>query len=183
MTAFPNEPAMTTLHTDTDNPTKAGITNIATLVASGCGTGLSPIAPGTVGSVFAVACLAGTLEVSLSWHWWSWLFAVLLAVWSAGRAGESWGVIDHPAIVIDEVVGVWLALLIPMTVLTFTLPSGLLLLGTLALFRVFDIVKPWPVDVLERRIPGGWGVVLDDLAAGLMAGGCMTLLLMAVTTP
>jgi phosphatidylglycerophosphatase A len=70
-----------------------------------------------------------------------------------------------------------------MTVLTFTLPSGLLLLGTLALFRVFDIVKPWPVDVLERRIPGGWGVVLDDLAAGLMAGGCMTLLLMAVTTP
>ena len=127
--------------------------------------------------------LAGTLGVSLSWHWWSWLLAVLLAVWSASRAGESWGVIDHPAIVIDEVVGVWLALLIPMTVLTFPLPSGLLLLGSLALFRVFDIVKPWPVEVLERRVPGGWGVVLDDLAAGLMAGGCMTLLLMAVTTP
>jgi len=70
-----------------------------------------------------------------------------------------------------------------MTVLTFPLPSGLLLLGSLALFRVFDIVKPWPVEVLERRVPGAWGVVLDDLAAGLMAGGCMTLLLMAVTTP
>ena len=182
MTVFPNEPGMTILHIDADNPTKARITNIATFVASGCGTGLSRIAPGTVGSVCAVACLAGTLGASLSWHWWSWLFAVLLAVWSAGRAGESWGVIDHPAIVIDEVVGVWLALLIPMTVLTFALPSGLLLLGSLALFRVFDIVKPWPVDMLERRLPGGWGVVLDDLAAGLMAGGCMTLVLMGMMT-
>ena len=173
---------MTTLHTDTDNPTQARITNIATVVASGCGPGLSPIVPGTVGSVFAVACLAGTLGAPLHWHWWSWLFAVLLAVWSAGRAGESWGVIDHPAIVIDEVVGVWLALLIPMTVLTFTLPSGILLLGSFALFRVFDIVKPWPVDILERHVPGAWGVVLDDLAAGLMAGGCMTLVLVGTTT-
>ena len=52
--------------------------------------------------------------------------------------------------------------------------------GSLLLFRLFDIVKPWPVSALERGVPGAWGVVLDDVAARAMAGGCMTLALMAI---
>ena len=171
---------MTISAADHDDPTKATITDVATLIASGAGAGLSPAAPGTAGSIVATALLAFLLDMSVIWHWWGWLGLTALAVWSSKRAGVAWGVIDHPAIVIDEFVGLWLAALIPMTVLTFDLPGMPLLIGSLLLFRLFDIVKPWPVSAMERGVPGAWGVVLDDVAAGAMAGGCMTLVLMAI---
>jgi len=171
---------MTISATDHDDPTKATITDVATLIASGVGAGLSPAAPGTAGSIVATVLLAFLLDMSVIWHWWGWLGLTALAVWSSKRAGVAWGVIDHPAIVIDEFAGLWLAALIPMTVLTFDLPGMPLLIGSLLLFRLFDIVKPWPVSAMERGVPGVWGVVLDDVAAGAMAGGCMTLVLMAI---
>jgi phosphatidylglycerophosphatase A len=87
---------------------------------------------------------------------------------------------DHPAIVIDEVVGVWLAVLIPLSLLTFKVSLPLLAVGAFLAFRLYDIVKPWPVNVLERRLPGGWGVVMDDLAAGAMAGIILTLALLVI---
>lgn len=166
---------MTTSPADSDDPTKARINNLATLIASGFGSGLSPVAPGTAGSVVAVAVLAFALDMPLAWHWCAWVGLLCVAVWSAGRAGQAWGVIDHPVIVIDEVAGVWLALLIPMSIFPFEMSPALLLVGSLLLFRLFDIVKPWPVDAAERGLPGAWGVVLDDVVAGAMAGGCMTL--------
>lgn len=171
---------MTTSNADHDDPNRARITDVATLIASGAGAGLSPVAPGTAGSIVATGILAFLLDMPVIWHWCLWFGLVAVAVWSSKRAGASWGVIDHPAIVIDEFAGLWLVVLIPTTVLTFDLPGVLLLVGSLALFRLFDIVKPWPVSALERRVPGAWGVVLDDVAAGAMAGGCMTLALMAV---
>jgi len=171
---------MTTSNADHDDPTKATITDVATLIASGAGAGLSPVAPGTVGSIVAALILAFLLDMPAIWHWWGWLGLIAVAVWSSKRAGAAWGVTDHPAIVIDEFAGLWLAALIPMTVLTFDLPGMPLLVGSLLLFRLFDIVKPWPVSALERGVPGAWGVVLDDVAAGAMAGGCMTLVLMAI---
>jgi len=110
-------------------------------------------------------------------HWWAWSGAVCVAIWSAEEAGRRWGVADHPAIVIDEVVGLWLAVLIPLTLIPLPIEQhrGWLLLGAFALFRVFDIAKPWPISWLERSLPGGWGVVADDLMAGAMAGLCLTL--------
>ena len=170
---------MTTSAADHDDPTKATITDVATLIASGAGAGLSPAAPGTAGSIVAAALLAFLLDMPVIWHWWGWLGLTALAVWSSKRAGAAWGVIDHPAIVIDEFAGLWLAALIPMSVLTFDLPGMTLLIGSLLLFRLFDIVKPWPVSALERGVSGAWGVVLDDVAAGAMAGVCMTVVLMA----
>jgi phosphatidylglycerophosphatase A len=89
-------------------------------------------------------------------------------------------VVDHPAIVIDEIVGLWLAVLIPLTLVPDALADGWLLLAAFLLFRLFDIAKPWPVSQLERTLPGGWGVVLDDLAAGAMAGLCLTVIATAV---
>jgi len=171
---------MTTSAADHDDPTKATITDVATLIATGAGAGLSPVAPGTAGSIVATALLVFLLDMPVIWHWWGWFGLTALAVWSSKRAGAAWGVIDHPAIVIDEFAGLWLAALIPMSVLTFDLPSMPLLIGSLLLFRLFDIVKPWPVSALERGVPGAWGVVLDDVAAGAMAGGCMTLALTAI---
>jgi phosphatidylglycerophosphatase A len=102
-----------------------------------------------------------------------------LAVWSAGRAGTDWEVTDHPAIVIDEVVGVWLAYLIPITLLAVEFDSIHLILIALVLFRLYDIVKPWPVNWVERRLPGGAGVVADDLVAGAMAGFTAVIVLIA----
>ena len=171
---------MTISAADHDDPTKAAITDVATLIASGAGAGLSPAAPGTAGSIVATRIIGLLVGYAVDLALVGWFGLTALAVWSSKRAGAAWGVIDHPAIVIDEFAGLWLAALIPMTVLTFDLPGILLLTGSLLLFRLFDIVKPWPVSALERGIPGAWGVVLDDVAAGAMAGGCMTVVLMAI---
>ncbi len=171
---------MTTSAADHNDPTEATISDVATLIATGAGAGLSPVAPGTVGSIVAAGILAFLLDMPVICHWWGWFGLTALAVWSSKSAGDAWGVTDHPAIVIDEFAGLWLAALIPMTVLTLDLPSMPLLVGSLLLFRLLDVVKPWPVSALERGVPGAWGVVLDDVAAGAMAGGCMTLVLMAI---
>ncbi|MEL0203331.1 MAG: phosphatidylglycerophosphatase A [Halieaceae bacterium] len=167
---------MTISQTDAPNAARAQIDGLATLIASGLGSGLSPFAPGTVGSLFTALCLLPSLGVAATIHWWAWSGAVCVAIWSAEEAGRRWGVADHPAIVIDEVVGLWLAVLIPLTLIPLPIEHrGWLLLGAFALFRVFDIAKPWPVSLLERSLPGGWGVVADDLMAGVMAGLCLTL--------
>lgn len=172
---------MTTSPTDPPEAPVARIDSLATLVASGFGSGLAPVAPGTAGSVAAAAVLALTLTTPLTAHWILWLASMGLAVWSADSAGRAWGVIDHPAIVIDEVVGLWVTILIPMTLLTGPLSDWALVIGALGLFRLFDIVKPWPVNQLERSLSGGWGVVLDDVAAGVMAGLSLTALLIGLS--
>jgi phosphatidylglycerophosphatase A len=64
--------------------------------------------------------------------------------------------------------------------LTFSVSLPLLAVGAFLTFRLYDIVKPWPVNALERRLPGGWGVVMDDLAAGAMAGIVLTLVLLVI---
>ena len=150
------------------------INSVATLVAAGLGSGLSPVAPGTAGSAFAAFLLLPVLSVGVASHWMALAVATAIGVWAADRAGREWGVIDHPAIVIDEVVGLWLAVLIPLTLIPKVIPDVWLLLLALLLFRLFDIVKPWPVNHLERSLPRGWGVMFDDVAAGAMAGVCLT---------
>ncbi len=155
------------------------IHNVATLIASGAGAGLSPIAPGTAGSIIGVLCLWPLGYLSLEWLWLVWLFTCFLAVWSADSAGADWQVVDHPAIVIDEVVGVWLAYLIPATLLSAELDTLQVFLGALGLGRISDIAKPWPVNWAERRLSRGVGVVADDLVAGAMAGFILCLLMTA----
>jgi phosphatidylglycerophosphatase A len=91
-----------------------------------------------------------------------------LSVWACGAEATRRREVDPGPVVLDEVAGQWLAL----TVLVYARP-GIPGLGALAasylLFRAFDVVKPWPIHRLER-LPGGWGIVADDLAAGLAAG-------------
>lgn len=160
-------------------PVRPRIHSFATFLASGAGSGLFPRAPGTAGSIVGAMCLwpLGYLDVGPVWLIWTVVCG--LAVWSAGRAGADWGVIDHPAIVIDEIVGVWLAYLIPVTLLAFEIDAWHLMLLALVLFRFYDIAKPWPVNWVERRLPGGVGVVADDLVAGAMAGFTVVTILIA----
>jgi phosphatidylglycerophosphatase A len=135
----------------------------AVLVCCGFGSGFLPRAPGTWGSLLALV-LWWWLLAPLPW--WMQLGVALVVfvagVWLVDRVLRRYGVGDEPAIVIDEFAGLWVALV---AVDQQPLP---VLLGFVA-FRVFDIVKPWPIGLADARVKGGFGVMLDDLLAGIGA--------------
>lgn len=138
------------------------VKNPRLLLALGLGSGLAPKAPGTFGTLAALPLFL--LMQPLGWPAYALLViaATLLGIYLCDYAGRYLGVSDHGAIVWDEFVGLWIAL--------FMVPAGpLWLLYGFALFRLFDIAKPWPIGWADRRIKGGLGVMLDDILAGLMA--------------
>jgi len=138
-------------------------------LALGFGAGLAPVAPGTAGSLAALPFLFGFAQLGA----WACVAAVALGfavgIAACARAARALGKTDHPAIVWDEVVGLWAALcFIPLS------PAAIL--AGFLLFRALDIAKPWPIRRLERA-PGGLGIMLDDLAAGLLANLALRVLL------
>jgi phosphatidylglycerophosphatase A len=140
-----------------------------TLLAAWGPCGFSPFAPGTVGTLGALplAWAVARLE-PLAASAFLLAFSAL-AVHAATRAGPWWGVVDAPGIVIDEVLGY----LVAVAFLPFTWPVAL---AGFLLFRLFDILKPWPISAIDRW-KTGLGVVLDDVAAGLLAWAGLRLLL------
>jgi phosphatidylglycerophosphatase A len=136
----------------------------ARLIATAGGAGYAPVAPGTCGTAVAVplAWLAAPLPL---WAFLALTVAITGAgIAAAGIADRAWGTHDSGRIVIDEVAGY-------LVTVAFADPSrpAVLALG-FVLFRAFDIVKPPPIRWLDRNLPGGTGVVLDDVAAGVGAG-------------
>ncbi len=134
-------------------------------VAVGFGSGLSPKAPGTTGTLGVLPLVAWAWTAPL-WVWGLGLIVFCTAsLWSIGEAGRRLGAVDHGQIVIDEWAGMWLAGF----GVAFWMPDHLWLGLALAFlgFRGFDIFKPWPVSWCEKRIPGALGVLADDVAAGL----------------
>lgn len=135
----------------------------AVLLATWFGSGLLPGAPGTWGSLAALPCAwiithyAGAAGLGAA------LVAVFFAGWWAAEAmSRATGIRDAGTIVIDEVAGQWLTLLAaPLDPLAYAL--GFLI------FRLFDIAKPWPVSWADRRLSGGFGIMADDMLAGLYA--------------
>lgn len=132
------------------------------LLALGFGSGLAPRAPGTFGSLAALPLAWGLLQLPLALQLLLVGAAIVLGIWICGRCARALGTHDHGAIVWDEFAGLWLALL----GMAPTLPN--LVLG-FALFRLFDIAKPWPISWADRRVHGGLGTMLDDLLAGALA--------------
>ena len=135
--------------------------------------GLSPRAPGTAGSALA-ALLAPLIFLPLP-LWGRLLFLAVIVVTgglAATRAEILLGRTDPGEVVIDELAGVWIALL-PLGADQWSWPG---LVWAFALFRLFDIWKPWPVHASETWLPAGWGIMLDDILAGLMAMCCMLVL-------
>lgn len=145
------------------------------LLAFGLGSGLAPKAPGTFGTLAALP------------FWWLLLqglptlpYLIVLVVgfvfgvWICDKTSRDLGVHDHGGIVWDEWIGVWLALL--------WLPLGngwisdlsWILAGFVA-FRFFDIIKPWPIRLLDKQVGGGFGIMIDDIIAGLFALGVLQL--------
>lgn len=136
------------------------------LLALGFGTGLLPKAPGTWGSLVGVALFAAVATLG-------WAVALLvtlgvsaLGVVLCGRAARALGEHDHAAIVWDEIAGVMVALL-------FVPVTWYWLLAGFVAFRLFDITKPGPIGRLDQQVGGGLGIMLDDLAAGLLAGAVL----------
>ena len=137
------------------------VDRLASVVATGLGSGYSPVAPGTAGS--AVGLLLFWPLRGLAWPWQLAAVAILSVVGAlaAGRVAGKLGLEDPGLVVVDEVAGQWLTLVaLPFTPVTA-------LVGFLA-FRAMDIMKPWPARDLER-LHGGWGIMADDLAAGVYA--------------
>ena len=129
-------------------------------LATGFGSGLAPRAPGTVGSLVALLPWWLWLRALPPWHYALALgCAFALGVWAADRVIAQLGRQDPGVVVWDEFVGLWLAL--------FLAPPGWQwMLAGFALFRLFDIWKPWPVRWADRAVHGGFGTMLDDLLAG-----------------
>ncbi len=145
---------------------------LARVVATAFGSGYAPFAPGTAGS--AVGLLLFWPMAALPWPWPAAASAVLFLVGSlaAGRVARRVGLKDPGIVVVDEVVGQWVTL----TALPFTPVTAAV--GFL-LFRVMDVVKPWPARDLER-VPGGWGIMADDVGAGLAAAAVARVVLLLV---
>ena len=143
------------------------------LLATGFGAGLAPVAPGTTGTLVGVLiCL-----IFSPLHWLLRLliviFLLVLAIYIAERAEQVYRKKDDQRIVIDEIAGFQVTML-PIAITGLHL-TGLHLLVGFVLFRIFDILKPFPIANLQR-LPGGWGVVIDDVAAGIYAGIVLLLL-------
>lgn len=130
------------------------------LLALGFGAGLSPFAPGTAGTLVAIVVYLLIAALPDPWYLAAVGALFVVGVWACGASARDLGEHDHRAIVWDEIVG--------FLVTAAALPPGWVwLLAAFALFRVFDILKPWPIRLIDRRVHGGLGIMLDDVLAGL----------------
>ena len=154
---------------DTQNTKRPGFAELLNISSNplhftslGFGTGLFPKAPGTAGTLVGIPFFL----LLYSLLWWQYLAVVVLmfivGVWLCGYTSRALNVHDHPAIVWDEVVGYLVTM--------FLAPPGWqwLLLG-FVLFRIFDIFKPWPCNWLDKNMHGGFGIMIDDVVAGIYA--------------
>ncbi|WP_445397002.1 phosphatidylglycerophosphatase A family protein [Zobellella sp. An-6] len=142
------------------------LSNPLHLLALGFGSGLSPVMPGTMGTLAAIPLYLLVQGLPL------WAYLGLLALgFVAGikiceAATTAIGRHDHGAIVWDEIIGFGITMI--------AAPAGALwILAGFVLFRFFDIVKPWPIRWFDRRVHGGVGIMLDDVIAGLFALACL----------
>lgn len=134
----------------------------AHLIASGFGIGFVRIAPGTFGTLMGVGLYLGMVQLPIPWYVWTVILLFLLGMFVCERTTAALGVHDHPSIVWDEVVGY----LITMTAVP---PQWIWVAVGFALFRIFDILKPWPVRAIDQHVGGGFGIMLDDALAGAYA--------------
>jgi phosphatidylglycerophosphatase A len=131
-------------------------------VGLGLGSGLSPKAPGTAGTLVAVPLYLVMQNMPLLWYASITLAITLMGIWVCSYSARKLGVHDHPSIVIDEIAGFLITM--------YAVPVGWVwLIAGFVLFRFFDALKPWPISWMDRHLKGGVGIMLDDVAAGLVS--------------
>jgi phosphatidylglycerophosphatase A len=138
-------------------------------LALGFGSGLMPRAPGTAGTVAAIPVYLALQPLAL--HVYLPLVAVLFLVGipMCAHTAERLGVHDHPGIVWDEIVGY-------LVTMTFAPPGWLWVAAGFVLFRFFDVLKPWPIKWFDSKVGGGFGIMVDDLLAGIAAAAVLQLM-------
>ena len=142
------------------------------LIAFGFGSGLSPRAPGTCGTLVAIPLFLLLQQLSLVPYLAIVGVAAVAGVWICSLASAKLGVHDHQGIVWDEIVGYWITMA-GIAVSIQTVVAGFIL------FRFFDVVKPWPIRQIDRSVAGGLGIMLDDVIAGVFAWVVLNSLLLA----
>ena len=131
-------------------------------LAFGFGSGFASKAPGTLGSAAATLLYLPLAELPLTIYCVLVALGFLAGVWICGSTSTQLGVHDHGGIVWDEFVGVWITL-------TAVPPNLSGMLFGFLLFRLLDIVKPWPINWADRMVHGGFGIMLDNAIAGILA--------------
>lgn len=155
-------------------PARLILTTTEHLIAFGFGAGLSPQAPGTVGTLWGLPLWILLCGLPLP------AYLVVVAalfgfgVWVCGRSAKLLGIPDHSGIVFDEIVG-FLVTAAPLVGRTHS-RLWAWLLAAFVLFRIFDIFKPWPIKRLDASVHGGLGIMLDDLVAGLYGAAVLWIL-------
>ena len=142
-------------------------------LAFGFGSGLFPKAPGTAGTLVAVPLYLLVSGLNLPAYSLFIVVTALLGIWICDVASRQLGVHDHPGIVWDEFVGYWITM--------WAVPvDWVWIVAGFLVFRVYDIAKPWPVGPLDKKVKGGFGIMIDDVLAGIMACGTLHLALWLV---
>lgn len=137
-------------------------------LAFGLGSGASPWAPGTAGTLAAVPLYFLLAQLPLPYYLAMLLITFVIGCWLCGKTSADLGVHDHGGIVWDEFVGYWITML--------ALPvSWSWALAGFVLFRIFDILKPWPIRWIDTKVQGGFGIMLDDVLAAVYAGALLHL--------
>jgi phosphatidylglycerophosphatase A len=139
-------------------------------VAFGFGTGTIPFAPGTFGTLIAIPFYLLMQPLSPLWYLTVTVLIILGSIWICSKATQDIGVEDHQGMCLDEVVG--------FIVTMFCVPHGWqwIFMGFI-LFRLFDIWKPWPIRLADKHVHGGFGIILDDVLAGVVS--CIVLQILA----
>ena len=130
--------------------------------AFGLGSGTAPYAPGTFGTAAAIPIYLIMMTLPLWGYLGIVLIMILVGIWLCDVTSKDLGVHDHSGIVWDEFVGYLITMI-------SAPPGWIWIIVGFFLFRFYDVVKPWPVRNADRKVGGGWGIMLDDILAGLYA--------------
>jgi phosphatidylglycerophosphatase A len=149
---------------------RRAIDSCSTVIATGLGSGYSPFAPGTAGSAVGLALFVPLALVGTAWQLLALGLTFFVGTFAATNLARRLQVKDPGRVVVDEVIGMWATLIL----VPFTLKTALV---GFVLFRAMDVVKPWPARQLEDA-PEGWGIMLDDLAAGVYANLALRVVLL-----
>ena len=147
-------------------------TNPIYFIAFGFGSGAAPFAPGTFGTLASILIYLIIQDLPLASYLLFVAIFILASIWISDWVSKRIHVHDHPGMCIDEFAGFFV------TMINAPRGFGWIVLGFI-LFRLFDIFKPWPINVIDRRVHGGFGMILDDVVAGLFS--MMIIQLIAVT--
>jgi phosphatidylglycerophosphatase A len=145
---------------------RLSLSNPIHFLALGFGSGMMAKAPGTFGTLAAIPIYLLMAPLSIEWYLGLTLLSVILGFYICHVAAKDMGVHDHGAIVWDELAGLLITMI--------AAPEGWvwIVIG-FTLFRFFDILKPWPIRWLDAKVKGGFGIMIDDVLAGLFSLACL----------